>query len=42
MNSGGIRGQNYVGYKQLGAWVICEPWFTGSQTLGEPWVLGEP
>jgi len=27
---------------QIGAWVICEPWFTGSQTLGEPWVIGEP
>jgi hypothetical protein len=25
-----------------GVWVICEPWFTGSQTLGEPWVLAEP
>ena len=25
-----------------GAWVTYEPWFTGSQTLGEPWVLGEP
>jgi hypothetical protein len=25
-----------------GAWVTCEPWFTGSQTLGEPWVIGEP
>jgi hypothetical protein len=28
--------------KKIGAWVISEPWFTDSQTLGEPWVLGEP
>ena len=25
-----------------GAWVMCEPWFTGSQTLCEPCPLGEP
>jgi hypothetical protein len=25
------------GIKRIrGAYVICEPWFTGSQTLGEP------
>jgi hypothetical protein len=28
--------------RKVGAWVTCEPWFTVSQTLGEPWVLVEP
>jgi hypothetical protein len=28
--------------KLFGAWVICEPWFTGSQTLGELLTLSEP
>ena len=26
----------YVRVK-IGAWVICEPWFTGSRDLYEPW-----
>jgi hypothetical protein len=28
--------------KLIGAWVTCEPWFTGSQTSSEPCPLGEP
>jgi hypothetical protein len=28
------------GIKRIrGAWVICESWFTGSQTIGEPYIL---
>ena len=26
----------------MGAWVIYEPWFTGSHTLCEPCPLGDP